>query len=110
MATITQIKEKMKCLPEKDIKIADKLLDKRDFVSLEELINSDVEKISIDYDLIVENSLNTEPSKKEIELAAQYEEIKELQVWVSEQASAFKEDLFGEEDNYVDDETLDYYA
>lgn len=107
MATITQIREKFSCLPEKDIKIANKLLNKRDFLNLEELVNSDVEKMANKYFAC---NMQEDPSKECLAIEEQYNALKDLQSVVSEQASAFKEDLPNEDEEYIEDETLDYYA
>lgn len=47
MSSLNDIKEKMSCLPQKDIKYATKFIDNRDFDSLLELIDSDIKKILI---------------------------------------------------------------
>ena len=108
MATVAQIKEGLNCLPEKDIKIANKLLDKRDFIGLEELVNSDVYKITNKYEsLLLERKEGEEPTEEIITLQTQYDAIKSLQEDVSAQAAAFK--VEDEDDDYDDDDLLDYY-
>ena len=111
MTTIQKIKENLKCLPEKDIKIAENLLEKRDFIGLEELVNSDVEKTANKYFTALSALEETDsPTQEVINLEAEYQALKDLQSEVAPQAAAFKDELLDLDDDFIDDESLDYYA
>lgn len=97
MEKIIQIRGMLEFLPtKKDQKIANDLLDKRKFVELKELVDSDVRKLSnrklqlipkIDDD----GNLLEEPSKEYTEAEERYNKLKELQAEVDIQAAAFED-------------------
>lgn len=96
MDKIAQIREMLNVLPEKDIKIANKLLDKRQFVELRELVDSDVYKCA-KKKFQLELSSGEEPSSEYMEVETYYKSLKDLQDEVTEQAKAFESDLDDEE-------------
>ena len=103
MTKIEQIREMINAsLPEKDKKIAINLLDKRKFVELKELVDSDVfkeaqSKIKLFPLLDDDGNLLEEPSPEYAEAEERYNKLKDLQDEVNLQAQAFESDLDDEE-------------
>lgn len=85
MATITEICEMFRCLPPKDIPIANKLLFARDFLELKALIDSDVTKLE-------RKRKNNPEDADDIALDEKYLKIIQLKNAVDEQAAAFSND------------------
>lgn len=101
MNKIAQIREMLAFLPEKDIKLANNLLDARHFVELKELVDSDVYKLD-KKKLNLMSKLGTELETPEIvqeyyEVEEKFNKLRELQSEVNFQASAFESDLSDEE-------------
>ena len=103
MTKIEQIQEMINAsLPEKDKKIAINLLDKRKFVELKELVDSDVfkeaqKKIKLFPLSDDDGNLLEEPSPEYAEAEERYNKLKDLQDEVNLQAQAFESDLDDEE-------------
>jgi predicted transcriptional regulator len=100
----------LNALPEKDIELANKLLDKRQFVDLKELIDSDVYKINkTKYSLSPrtddDGNLLENPSKEYIYAESKYNQLKELQAEIDLQAEAFESIS---EEYYYSPEDYDY--
>lgn len=92
MNILNEIKEGIKQIPNvKDRNLANSFLDKRDFVNLKELVDSEVTKEFNKIDKLI----NNETTAHSVEcLTAQmiYNELRDLQCLVTEQAKAFLED------------------
>ena len=115
MKIINQIRQYFIYLPVKDRKIAENLLDGRKFAELKELVDSDVVKITEKRYKISLNDgsgLTEEEivklAEKAAEIEEQYNNLKELQEIVNEQADPFIEDESMYDPPLTDLE--DYYA
>lgn len=111
MSKINQIREMLNILPEKDIKIANKLLDKRQFVELKELVDSDVFKIGQTKIKLMppadsDGNLLEAPTQEYADAEVKYNQLKELQAEIDVQAAAFESDLNDEE--FYSPEDYDY--
>ena len=105
MNIITAIREYFEHLPEKDKKIAEKLLDGRKFAELKEIVDSDVIKLSKKVNLEEDEARLTE---EELQILDKYNKLKELQDIVNEQAEPFIDDESMYDPPLTDLE--DYYA
>lgn len=91
MKLIDKIRIRLKYLPPKDCDLCNKLLDKRQFVELKEIIDSDVYKLSKALDKTTPKKENDLFSAKYENLEKRFNILKELQRMVNEQASAFED-------------------
>ena len=96
MDQIAQIRKMFECLPEKDVPIVNKFLDKRQFVEIKEIVDSDVTKFAQKNYSVVFNVLT--PTEKDLDILEQYNALKELQLVINLQAAAF----IDEEDDIED--------
>ena len=115
MKIINQIRQYFIYLPVKDRKIAENLLDDRKFAELKELVDSDVIKITEKrYKLLLNDGtgLTDEEiiklTEKTADIEEKYNNLKELQEIVDEQAAPFIEDESMYDPPLTDIE--DYYA
>lgn len=91
MTVIEKIKNRLKYLPTKDIELCNKLLDKRQFIELKEIVDSDVYKLAKERDKIAPKRFNERFSTKYEKMEERYNVLKELQIMVNEQASIFED-------------------
>lgn len=99
MSKIDQIHSMLTCLPKKDYKLALQFLDKRQFVELKEIVDSNImylKKLMYRYS---PKRDTTEPSERYIKLEQRYNIINKLKSEVDIQAQAFI-DLYPEEEEY----------
>jgi hypothetical protein len=90
MNTIDKIKSLFVLLPSKDIVLANEFLNKRDFLSLKDLVDSDVTKAyNILLQLMPEDE-NGECSEAYVRAQVIYSDLKDLQSLVDFQAVAFE--------------------
>ena len=115
MKIVNQIRQYFIYLPVKDRKIAENLLDGRKFAELKELVDSDVVKITEKrYKLLLNDGsgLTDEEivklAEKTADIEEKYNNLKELQEIVDEQAAPFIEDDSMYDHPLTDIE--DYYA
>lgn len=111
MNKIDQIREMIdSSLPEKDKRIANSLLDKRKFLELKELVDSDVFKTAKRKTQLLpladdDGNLLEEPSPEYAEAEERYNKLEDLQAEVDAQAAAFESDL--DDDDYFMPEDYD---
>lgn len=92
MNILNEIKEGIKQIPNvKDRNLANSFLGKRDFVNLKELVDSDVTKEFNKINKLINNEA-TADSEECLTAQMIYNELRELQCLVTEQAKAFLED------------------
>jgi hypothetical protein len=89
MDTISKIRNLFRFLPERDIKIADNFLNKRDFLNLKDLVDSDVIKAYKTLERLMPEDTDAQCSEEYVVAQAIYSELKDLQNIVDRQASAF---------------------
>lgn len=99
MDKIAEIRMMFECLPERDIPIVNKFLDKRQFVEIKEIVDSDVAKfVKNNYNVIY--SGNMIPTEEEFGIIEQYNILKDLQLVINSQAAAFIDENREEEEFY----------
>lgn len=79
-------------LPQKDINLANEFLNKRDFLNLKDLIDSDVTKAYNTFIKFMPEDENGEYSEAYLRAQVIYNDLKDLQALVDKQASAFEID------------------
>lgn len=92
MNTIDKIRSLFVLLPQRDISIANKFLDKRDFLNLKDLVDSDVTKAYNTFIKLMPEDENSEYSEAYIRAQVIYNDLKDLQSLVDKQAAAFEID------------------
>ena len=75
MKKIEQIRELLQNLPEKDIPIANKLLDKRDFISLKEIVDADVYKANNAKFRLAPHSVDEEPTLEYLHMENKFDRL-----------------------------------
>lgn len=99
MTKIEQISQMINNLPDKDRKIAHNFLNKRKFVELKEIVDSDVVRLKRKLNKAAPKRPEDEPTTKYLNLETAYNAMTDLQTEVNSQAQAFL-DLYPEEDNF----------
>jgi hypothetical protein len=92
MNTIDKIKSLFVLLPSKDIVLANEFLNKRDFLNLKDLVDSDVTKAYNIFIKLMPEDENGECSEAYVRAQVIYEDLKDLQALVDKQAAAFEID------------------
>lgn len=92
MSTIDKIRNLFKFLPQKDIELANDFLNKRHFVELKELVDSDVTKAFKLVEKLMPEEEDGQCTGEYVIAQAIYNELKTLQSMVDSQASAFEID------------------
>lgn len=90
MNTIDKIRGLFVLLPQKDINLANEFLNKRDFLSLKDLVDSDVIKAYRALEKLMPEDENGECSEAYVRAYVIYNDLKDLQSLVDKQASAFE--------------------
>lgn len=89
MNTIDKIRSLFILLPQRDIDIANKFLNKRDFLNLKDLVDSDVTKAYNTFINLMPEDENGEYSEAYLRAQVIYNDLKDLQALVDKQAAAF---------------------
>lgn len=76
MTQLDKIKSLVKYLPDKDIKYAEKFINKRDFKSLQEIVESDVKKLNRQLGKLTLEELNKDENQH---LSIQYDKLRTLE-------------------------------
>lgn len=92
MSTIDKIRNLFKFLPQKDIELANDFLNKRHFVELKELVDSDVTKAFKLVEKLMPEEEDGQCTEEYVVAQAIYNELKTLQSMVDFQAAAFEID------------------
>lgn len=92
MNTIDKIRGLFILLPQKDINLANEFLNKRDFLNLKDLVDSDVTKAYNTFIKLMPEDENGEYSEDYLRAQVIYNDLKDLQVLVDKQAEAFEID------------------
>lgn len=92
MNTISKIRNLFVLLPQKDINLANEFLNKRDFLNLKDLVDSDVTKAYNTLMNLMPEDENGECSEAFVKAQVIYSNLKDLQTLVDKQASAFEID------------------
>ncbi len=95
MNKITQLRQMLAFLPEKDIELANKFLDKHDFVRLKELVDSDVIKLGRKITNEISKFVDEHGEDGDYiatELDEQFNVLRNLQMEVDIQAAAFMDE------------------
>ena len=92
------MKKQIKCLPEKDIKFAEKFISTRDFEALQDLINSDVY-------LVEKNAKLSNPNSKYANVSI--ENLNELKGTVDEYCNLLYPEIKVDYDEYEDDNNIE---
>ena len=98
MKKIKQIYDLLQNLPEKDIPIAVQLLDKRDFIGLKELVDSDVYIVNNAKFKLSPHYIDEEPTLEYLNMENKFNKLKDLQYEVDKQAEAFEPEVINNED------------
>jgi hypothetical protein len=92
MDTISKIRNLFRFLPQKDIEIANNFLNKRDFLNLKYLVDSDVTKAYNTFIRLMPEDENGQYTEEYLLAQTIYDELKDLQALVDKQAAAFEID------------------
>lgn len=95
---IDEIKTLFEYLPKKDRELAIRFLDKRDFLSLKELVDSDVYKAGKKMEKHLMDNIDDAFTEKYVKEEDEFNALKDLQYKVKEQAKIFDPEIDEEYD------------